>query len=207
MLRRTLQTLVVLIGLGPAVAMAQEGSELLAERLPAAQTAVYAHVSIRRVLEEAERGVAFVDPEAAQTIVYQVRDLYDVLRELAAGYEFQPTLFDNIADMELYFVLMKKDEPEVRVETYEVPKFDDVIPWEEGEGEPHPPPTAVKTTRAEATSPKENPPSRPKQNGTQHDAVDRPTSPSSIEPITYDTCRNRSTDANPLPLPLHFDFV
>ena len=135
MLRRTFQTLVVLVGLGPAVAVAQERSELFAERLPAAQTAVYAHISIRRALAEAEGALTFVDADAAQKIVYQVTDLYDVLRELAAGYEFQPTLFDSIADTELHVVVMKKDEPEVRVTKYQVPKFDDVTPWEEGEEE------------------------------------------------------------------------
>jgi len=123
MLRRALCAVIALIGLLPAIAVAQSATDSLARNLPADKTVFYAEVDLKGTLDEGRKFLTFVDPEAGGKIVFQVEELYGLLRELAAGYEFQPKLFDNIKQAQLYFLIMAMDEPQVTEREYQVPKL------------------------------------------------------------------------------------
>ena len=124
MLKRSLCIMVVVLALLPAIARAQAGGNSLAVTLPADKTVFYAEIDVKSTLEEGRKILAFVDQEAGENLVFQVNNLYGLLRELCAGYEFQPTLFGNIADARIYLVVMAMDKPQVKIHKYEVPKYD-----------------------------------------------------------------------------------
>ena len=109
MLRRTLQMMLVLAVLAPAAAMARQERAALADRLPADAVLLYARLDVRRALTQSAKALAFVDPESGGKIAYQVVELYGLLKEHAANYQFRPKLLDQIADTELYFVLMLEE--------------------------------------------------------------------------------------------------
>ncbi len=124
MLKRAARILVVFVVLLPVAALAQPPEGALAGNLPTQKTALYAEMDVGAILVEGQKALVFIDREAGQKVVYQVTNLYGLLRELSASYEFQPSLFDKIMDTKLYFVVMAKDEPEVKVHKYQVPRYD-----------------------------------------------------------------------------------
>jgi len=128
MFRRVLAAVVAASCVLPSLALAQP----LAAKLPADRTFLYAEVRVETALEQGEELLRFIDQESADKIVFQVGQLHEEIRELAAAYEFQPALLDRLTEVQLYVVIMAKDEPEVVVHTYQVPKWDpetyEVIP-------------------------------------------------------------------------------
>jgi len=108
-----------------ACAVAGAGPERLAEKLPAEKTALYVEIDVARLLEEGERAIAFIDPEAGEEIAFQVRGLWGMVRELAANYEFEPMLLDEMSKVSAYVVMMVKDEVEIVTETVEIPRIDE----------------------------------------------------------------------------------
>ncbi len=109
MLKRTLQMMLVLAVLAPAAAMARQERAVLADRLPADAVMLYVRLDVRRALTQFAKALAFVDPESGGKIAYQVVELHGLVKELAANYQFRPKLLDQIADTELYFVLMLEE--------------------------------------------------------------------------------------------------
>ncbi len=105
---------------GPAAA----GQEGLAARLPEDSTLLCVHVDLGRTLEQARQNALFIDENAGQRLVFQVERLYGLLEELGARYEFRPQLFDRIEDAHAFLVVMRRDEPAVRMRKGWVPKFD-----------------------------------------------------------------------------------
>lgn len=104
---------------------ADAGPAHLAERLPAAKTVFYAEIDAAGLLDEGERALAFVDAEASEQVIYRVRELWGMVRELAANHEFEPMLLDEISKVTATVVVMVKDEVEVVTETFEIPKIDE----------------------------------------------------------------------------------
>lgn len=134
MLKRALGVLAVAVGILPAIALAEAGGDSLARTLPTDKTVFYAELDVSSFLSEARALLDFTDPEAAGQIAFQVKELYGMVRELAAGHEFQPILFDKITDVKLYAVVMAMDEPKVKVHSYKVPRYDRET-WEPIPGE------------------------------------------------------------------------
>ena len=133
MSRRTVGTAMALAVLVGSFAAAQDGGDL-ARRLPLDKTAVFVQLDVKRTLDEVYDSVMFIDAETGAKIVRETTNLWEAVKELAATYEFQPALLDRVGEIQVYFVLMSKDEPEVKVSTYQTPKFDPET-WEEIEGE------------------------------------------------------------------------
>jgi len=133
MLKRIAVTLVVL-ALVPVVAFARSTGDVLARSLPADETVFYLELDVNALLEEGEKMAKFIDLDAGGKLVYQVNNLYGLLRELCARHEFEPKLFENVADVEVYLAVLAKDEPEVTVHTYKTPKWNPET-WEPIEGE------------------------------------------------------------------------
>jgi len=120
-----------------AVARAEPAARLAA-RLPADTTLVYADLDTSALLKIAPEGMRLVDADKAEKITYQVGEIYAVLRQLAANYEFQPELFDEVESLRLHLVLMQKETPAVQTYTQKFPKFDpDSGKLMEGEFEEH----------------------------------------------------------------------
>jgi len=132
MRNRALQAVVVVLALVPALAIAQADEDALAGRLPADETVFYVEGNLQELLQEGRDLLAFVDPEQAEKIVFQLRELHDILREFCAGYEFRPTLLERVHEVKPYFVILAKDEPEIKVHTWQSPK------WDRQTGEPIP---------------------------------------------------------------------
>jgi hypothetical protein len=108
-----------------SVAAAAPTATPLADRLPADKTVFYAEVDARAALTQVASGMAFVDPEIAERITYQVEQLYDLAIEAGENYEFHPALLDEISGLRLFGVIMLKDEPEEVASTrsVDVPKW------------------------------------------------------------------------------------
>jgi len=122
--RKVLQVAVCTLLLTCAAASGAPQEPDLAAKLPAGSTVLFAWADLGDALDAAERALLFVDEETGGKIVYQVGELYGLLRELAAHHEFQPMLFDVIEDADLYLLVMLKDEPEVVTRTDKVLDFD-----------------------------------------------------------------------------------
>jgi len=133
MLKRIAVTLVVL-ALVPVVAFARSTGDALAHSLPADETVFYLELDVNAMLEEGEKMVKFIDLDAGGKLVYQVNNLYELLRELCAKHEFEPKLFENAADVKVYLAVLAMDEPKVTVHTYKTPKWNPET-WEPIEGE------------------------------------------------------------------------
>ncbi len=99
-----------------------EGTEL-AHRLPET-TVAYGEVDVGRALDSGLAYLRFVDPERAEEIASRTGDLLDCLKEIFGHYEFQPEIFEGLDETRLFFVLMAKDEPEVKTHTYKSRKWD-----------------------------------------------------------------------------------
>jgi len=124
MLKHTLSTGVAVLVLMCGPAAGQEAVGSLAERLPADKAVFYAEVDVKACLEEAQRALRFVDPDVGGKVAHQFGELYGLLKEAAANYEFRPRLLEDIADVTLYVVCIPMDEPEVVTDTYMVPTYD-----------------------------------------------------------------------------------
>jgi len=111
------------LALAAAAAQAADGDP--AAKLSADNTIVYARMDTRELLDKGEQVLRFVDEESGRKVIHQVKALHRLIQEVAAKHEFQPQLFDDIADVQFHFVLMAKDEPEVKVHKFEVPVYDD----------------------------------------------------------------------------------
>jgi hypothetical protein len=125
MVKKAAIAVAVLLAMIPSAAIGQERADALARKLPAEKTAVFVQVDVRMALDYMEKALTFPDTDAGQKVIYQVKTLYATLTELAARHEFRPLLFQSIADTNLYFVLMAKDQPEVKVHKSQMPKFDE----------------------------------------------------------------------------------
>ena len=96
------------------VAARGQEEDPLAAVLPADSTVVFVRLDLPRTLAQMEKAFSFVDAEAGERIVYQVGVLHEILIEAAANQEFSPVLLERLADIQPYFVMIAKDEPEVR---------------------------------------------------------------------------------------------
>jgi len=123
MLKRRVYLLLMMAALVPCLALAQEGRAPLAQTLPAQKTIVYAHVDMKRALGQMAEVLTFMDADAGGEVVYQVKELYSILREVAAGYEFTPALLDRLGEVELYIVVMERNEPSAAGGGVFVPSF------------------------------------------------------------------------------------
>jgi len=118
------RTLAIVLLLAPGVATAQEPRELLGARLPVQGTALYVHLDVGRILAEGQKYLKWIDPDQGAKVVYQIMNLHSLGRELAAKHEFQPALFDRIAETRLYVVVIPKEQPVVKVHKFRTPKMD-----------------------------------------------------------------------------------
>ncbi len=125
MLSRALCRLVVLVGLGPAIAVGEGTGPSLCERLPTDKTVVFAQIDVRDMLKQADSALAFIDPDTREKVGYQLKELHGLMKEVAATYEFRPKLLDDIINAEVSFALMLKDEPLEIVHKRKVPKYDE----------------------------------------------------------------------------------
>jgi hypothetical protein len=124
---------VAVAGLATAVV-----AQPLADRLPAEETVLFTELDVGGILRQTEQAMAFVDPESGERITYQARQLYDLVLEFSENYEFHPVLFEDIADLRLFAVVLAKAEPDQIVHTYQVPAFDEATgEMLEGEFEDH----------------------------------------------------------------------
>ncbi len=121
--RRVLLSLAVFAVLIPAAVRAAEEPASLAASLPADKTVAYVHLDLQRTLDQASKGLVFLDPTAAEKIQFQVKDLYSMVRELAAHYDVKPSLLDHLAETDVYLVVIAKGEPETTVHTIKTPKY------------------------------------------------------------------------------------
>jgi len=126
--------LVLAVGLLPRLAAGQAPGESLPGRLPADATILYGELDVGGLLAQGQEYLAFGAPEAGGRVAFQLEELYRALRQLAAAYEFEPTLLDVIPEVKLHFVLMAMEEPKVTVHTYRAPKWDEKT-WEPIPGE------------------------------------------------------------------------
>ncbi len=127
--RRVLLSLVMVAAIlpatvGTAAVRAAEKSPSLAASLPADKTIAYVHLDLQRTLEQAGKGLAFLDQAAAEKIQFQVKDLYSMVRELASQYDIKPALLDHLTDTDVYLVVLAKETPEKIVHTMKMPKYD-----------------------------------------------------------------------------------
>mgnify|MGYP006287717355 CR=1 FL=1 len=94
-----------------ACSLAAWGEEGLLERLPARDTLLCFRVDVGRALRKARENVLFIDEEAGGRLVSEVQNLYGLVRELGARYDFRPQLLEDIAEVRAFLVVMRRDEP------------------------------------------------------------------------------------------------
>ena len=123
MFRKLFVVPVLVFGLILTAVTAQAADDLAA-KLSADNTIVYARVDLKHLLDEMEKVLVFVDQESGGKIIHQVKELHRIIKEILAKHEFQPIIIDEIANVELYFVLMAKDEPVAKVHSFQMPKYD-----------------------------------------------------------------------------------
>ena len=117
--------------LAMAVPTAARAAEL-AEKLPADKTIVYGRLDVGRILGESGKYLLFLDAESGARVVFQVKELHKLLKEVAAEQDMQAKILDATAGLKVHFVLTAKDEPEIKTHTYKSPK------WNPETGEPIP---------------------------------------------------------------------
>jgi hypothetical protein len=91
----------------------------LAYRLPAS-TIFYAQVSVPSLLRASDQYLSFVDAEAAEEFVSEIKTLHGLVKEIGAEYEFEPRLFDKILKSKLYFVVNRETKPKVTGPSFSV---------------------------------------------------------------------------------------
>jgi len=123
-LKKTVVTCVVLAALFPAAAMAEEPAASLADRLPVAKTAVWAELDLKDGFDQAARTLRFVDADAGEKVIARTQALWELLKEIAANYEFQPAILERPSDLRLYLLVLARDEPKKSQATRQVPRFD-----------------------------------------------------------------------------------
>jgi len=102
----------------PAAISGEEVVNILPE-----DTLLYGMVDVEKALSGSQEYCKFVDGEIAGNVVFQIKAIHKALKEFAARYEFTPGIFDHLHELKAHFILMKKDEPEVKKHTFKSPKY------------------------------------------------------------------------------------
>lgn len=90
--------------------MSSLGAEDLASTLPA-DTVAYVQIDLKRLTDEGDRYLRFLDEELAAGIGYQVQELYRIFQDVLQGREIDPALLERLRQAKAYLVVMAMKEP------------------------------------------------------------------------------------------------